>query len=108
MNSKNWKNELDLTVKTVDDKLKTVYNLIKDNKIFTAVFTKKNGDKRIMNARIGVKSKLRGGKLAFDPKSKGLITVYDMHKQDYRMLNIETLTELRVGGTVIKFKDLSV
>lgn len=73
-------------------------------KVFTVVFTKKDGTTRVMNARLGVKAYLRGGELPYDPTEKGLIPVFDMQKQDYRMVNINTIRELKVSGYTFKIK----
>jgi hypothetical protein len=73
--------------------------LIKDTKgkIFTATFTKKDGTERVMNARLGVKKYLKGGSLAYDAESKGLIPVYDMQLKGYRTINVNTISKLKIG-----------
>ncbi len=68
-----------------------------NGKTFTAIFTKKNGKTRTMNARTGVKKHLQGGKLAFDPIKKGLFGVYDMNA-GYRFINLRTLKGLQIAG----------
>jgi len=74
--------------------------LIKDTrgKFFTATFIKKDGTTRVMNARLGVKAYLKGGELPYDPESKGLIPVFDIPKREYRMINLDTLTNLKIGN----------
>jgi len=68
-------------------------------KMFTVTFIKKsNGEKRTMNARLGVKAYLRGGVLPYDPNTKGLIPVYDIQAKDYRMINIQGIVNLKTGG----------
>jgi hypothetical protein len=81
--------------------------LIKDTngKIFTATFNKKDGTERVMNARLGVKKYLKGGTLAYDAESKGLIPVYDMQYKEnpekaYRTINVNTLTKLKIGKNI--------
>ena len=74
---------------------------IRDTKgrMFTVTFIKKsNGQKRVMNARLGVKAYLRGGVLPYDPNTKGLIPCYDVQKKDYTMINIQGITNLKTGG----------
>ncbi len=74
---------------------------IRDTKgrMFTVTFIKKsNGQKRVMNARLGVKAYLRGGVLPYDPNTKGLIPCYDVQKKDYTMINIPGIVNLKVGG----------
>lgn len=68
------------------------------NKIFSATFIKKNGDKRIMLCRLGVKKHLKGGSKGYDAESMNLLTVFDMKKKAYRTININTLEELNTGG----------
>jgi hypothetical protein len=71
-------------------------------KFFTVTFIKKDGTRRVMNARLGVEVYLKGGQLAYDAESKGLIPVRDMQAPDktrgYRMININTITHLKIGG----------
>lgn len=79
-------------------------NLIKETngKFFTVTFIKKDGNTRVMNARLGVKVYLRGGQLAYDAEEKGLIPVWDpkAHKETgkgYRMVSVNTITNLKIG-----------
>ena len=69
-------------------------------KFFTVTFVKKDGTTRVMNARLGVKAYLKGGELPYDPEPKGLIPVYDMGKQKYRMVNINTITNIKIGNII--------
>jgi hypothetical protein len=64
------------------------------SKIFSAIFTKANGEKRKMVARCGVKKGIKGTGMSYDPASKGLKPVFDMVKGDYRMLNLNTLESI--------------
>jgi hypothetical protein len=68
-----------------------------NGKFFTVTFIKKDGTERVMNARLGVKVYLRGGQLAYDAESKGLVPVYDVKTGGYRMVNINTITHLKIG-----------
>lgn len=74
--------------------------LIKDTKgkFFTVTFIKKDGTTRVMNARLGVKAYLKGGELPYDPEAKGLIPVFDIPKREYRMVNVNTITKLKIGS----------
>jgi hypothetical protein len=74
--------------------------MIRDTKgkFFTVTFIKKDGSTRVMNARLGVKAYLKGGELPYDPESKGLIPVYDVKTGDYRMVNVNTITKLKIGN----------
>lgn len=72
-------------------------------KIFTVEFIKKDDTKRVMNARLGVTAFVKGtGK----PNGKGTssIKVYDMQKQAYRQINLETVTSIRAEGKSYEVK----
>ena len=68
-------------------------------KIFAARFIKKDGSTRKMVARIGVSKNLRGGENGAKAKNN-LVTVYDMAKGGYRMINLETLLTLKASGEI--------
>jgi hypothetical protein len=75
--------------------------LIKDTKgkFFTVTFIKRtDGTVRVMNARLGVKAYLKGGELPYNPDEKGLIPVFDIPKRAYRMINVDTITNLKIGN----------
>ncbi len=80
----------------------TAKDLIKNTKgkFFTVTFIKKDGTTRVMNARLGVKAYLRGGNLPYDPEPKGLLPVFDVKTKDYRMININTITDLKIGNNI--------
>ena len=68
-------------------------------KVFGVTFTKRtNGEERKMNARLGVKKGVTGEGLKFNPKAYALIPVYEMPKQQFRMINLEGLTQLNLEG----------
>lgn len=64
------------------------------NKIFSVLFQKKDGTLRKMVCRTGVTKHLKGGELAYDPIEKGLLSVFDMQAQDYRMINLRTIQSI--------------
>ena len=72
----------------------------KDNKnsIFSVVFLKKDGTIRKMLCRFGVKKHLKGGKLAFNPLERALLVVFDMQKEAYRMVNLNTISNIKMKG----------
>jgi hypothetical protein len=90
--------------------LEDAKNLIKDTKgkFFTVTFIKKDGTERVMNARLGVKVYLKGGTLAYDAESKGLLPVYDMKAKDYRMINLNTITNIKIGNNTYSIESSSV
>lgn len=88
-----------------------------DGRIFTVDFVKRgDGTIRTMSARRGVKKGVTGAGQSYDPKTKNLLTVYDMQKLDpsaphnkgkstdemekgaFRNINLEALVALRMGG----------
>lgn len=69
-----------------------------NGQVFSVAFTKKDGTVRHMNCRTGVKKHLAGGELKFDPKSKGLFSVYDMQVKGYRFINLNTIQGLQIAG----------
>jgi hypothetical protein len=73
------------------------------DKIFTVTFVKKDGTVRVLNGKRGVKKHLKGGELAYDPIERGLIPVFDMQKGEYRMVNSNTITEIKSEGNTYKF-----
>lgn len=75
--------------------------IIKDSKgkFFTVTFIKRtDGSTRVMNARLGVKVFLKGGELPFDPVAKRLLPVYDVQKHDYRMINLDSIKQLKIDN----------
>lgn len=68
-----------------------------NGKFFTAVFRKKNGELRALNGRLGVHKYTNGEGQKFDPRSYDLVTVYDVKKQGYRMVNLKGMVSLKSG-----------
>lgn len=67
--------------------------------IFAVHFIKKNGKLRKMNCRKGVRIGLKGVGLKFDPEEKGLMVVYDLKKNAYRMINLNTIRQINFQKT---------
>ena len=53
---------------------------------------------REMVCRRGVRKHLRGGELPYDPKSKSLLSVFDLTKREYRSVNLASLVSFKVSG----------
>lgn len=84
--------------------LSTLKKLTSDGKIFSVVFTKRtDGTDRLMVARCGVRAGLVGTGGAYDPESKGLLTVYDMQARGYRTIPAEAVHKIRVRGEILSF-----
>jgi len=71
------------------------------DKIFTVLFIKKDGTLREMNCRLGVKKHLRGGELKYNPTERNLLPVYDIQKEAYRIINVNTIQEIRFKGQIV-------
>lgn len=69
-----------------------------NGKIFTALFTKKDGSIRQMNCRLGVKKDLKNIGHKFLPSEKGLLNVFDVQKRAYRFINLKTLKAFTFKG----------
>jgi len=84
--------------------MRTLIKELGGQRIFGVTFVKRsNGEVRDMTCRLGVKKYLAGGELGFDIVEKGLLPVYDLKAEDYRMINLDTVTEIRANGQVYKF-----
>ena len=69
----------------------------RNGKIFCVHFVKRTtGDNRAMLCRQGVKKHLAGGELPYNAKEHGLIPVYDMQKEGYRMIPTEGIFEIEI------------
>jgi hypothetical protein len=67
-------------------------------RIFNVTFKKKDNSIRVMNCRLDVRKHLKGGDLAYNPTLRGLKSVFDMQKGEYRMINLETIKRLSING----------
>ena len=85
-------------MKKIDKDTAKEYIYATNGKIFSAVFTKKDGEKRKMFCRRGVAKHVKGVGLKFKPEERNLIGVFDMQKCAYRFINIKTLSELKTKG----------
>ena len=84
-----------------------ILNLLIENKtsIFSVVFLKKDGTLRRMTCRFGVKSHLKGGRLSYDPKERNNLIVFDMQKEGYRTINLDTLMNVNMKGVEYNVTD---
>jgi len=92
--------------KTINkDKAKELINN-SNGRIFSSLFIKKDGTHRLMNARLKVTKHLKedAKKRPYDPSKYNLLTVFDMQKKSYRMINIETLQTLIINKKIYNVK----
>ena len=83
-------------MKTINETLAKIQKA--ESTIFSVTFTKKDGSIRKMVARLNVKKGVNGKGMAYNPIEKGLLPVYDMQKNGFRMINLSTVTELKIKG----------
>jgi len=71
-----------------------------NGRIFNATFVKKDNTIRSLTGRLKVTQYLKkdAKKQPFKPSDYGLQCVYDMKAKGYRMLNINTLTNLTINN----------
>jgi hypothetical protein len=68
-------------------------------RVFGVSFIKRTDNtEKTLNARFGVTSALKGGKLGYKAADKGLMTVYDINAQSYKCINLSALRSLTVDG----------
>lgn len=72
------------------------------NKIASVDFIKRDGTHRTLNGRLEVTSHLHGGEdsTAHLPQ---YVNIYDMQKQAYRKINLNTIQQIRAGGKTYRF-----
>ena len=92
-------------MKTIDRDTAKQYIYKTNGKIFSAIFTKKNGEKRKMVCRQGVAKYVKGVGLRFKPEERNLIGVFDMHKKAYRFINVTTLEKVKIKGITYQIKE---
>jgi len=79
--------------------LSNLNKLVSDGKIFHIEFIKRTtGELRKMRCRLGVTKHLKGGTKKYNPKTKQLLTVFDMEARGYRSIPVEGICSLTVGG----------
>jgi len=85
--------------------IKEVMELLGERTFFSVTFIKKDNSIRVLNGLTGVKKHLKGGELPYDPIAKGLIPVYDVQSEGYRMVNSQTVLEIKSDKKVYTIKD---
>ena len=93
-------------MKRIDRATAKKYIYATNGQKFSAVFTKKNGEKRLMNCMLGVTDGVKGVGRKFNPDEKGLVSVFDVDaekivdgekkKGDFRFINLLTLEKLTI------------
>ena len=96
--TKIWDKKLEEFTEIINVPTAKRYMYKTNGKFFSAVFRKKNGERRLMNCRTNVKKHVKGVGLKFKPQDKGLMTVFDLQKGKYRFINLMTLERLKIHG----------
>ena len=89
-----------MTQSQVEQVIQEIRNRAEDT-FFSVEFIKKNGELRKMVARLGVKKGVKGVGLSFDPTAKRLLCVYDVQKQGFRMIRIDTIQSIQIKGNKV-------
>ena len=69
-----------------------------NGKFFSAVFIKKNGDKRFIHCMTKSKKGVKGVGLKYNPDAVNNVIVKDLKIHQFRTINVDTLIELNTGG----------
>ena len=70
-------------------------------RIFSVIFTKKNGEERKMLCRLDVKKHLKGGEKKYDTEALNYLTVYSLDSKGYRTINLNTLKQIKANREII-------
>ena len=76
-----------------------------NGKFFSAVFIKKNGDKRFIHCMTKSKKGVKGVGLKYNPDAVNNVIVKDLKIHQFRTINVDTLIELNAGGVEYEVKD---
>lgn len=88
-----------LTLEQAQEKIKS-YN---KGHFFSVHFIKRtNNEYRKMVCRKGVKKFVKGIGAGYNFSEKLLVSVWDTHKKEYRVINLETIKYLKIDGKEIK------
>jgi hypothetical protein len=72
------------------------------DKIFSCHFIKRtDGSYRKMVARLHVRKGVKGVGMAYNPAEKDLVTVFDMQKNNFRSIPLDSIRYLKVLGEEI-------
>lgn len=66
--------------------------------IFNVRFYKKDGTKRSINARFGVRKGVSGVGLKYDPALRNNIIVYSMVDGGFRTINLDSIYRIKFNG----------
>lgn len=79
---------------------KQAIEIIKSKRFFSAEFIKKDGSVRYITGQYGVMKHLKPNAKpqAYKPSERGYLTIWDLQKKEYRLLNTQTIVKLNGIG----------
>jgi len=83
-----------------------LFSEIRQGKIFSAKFIKKDNSVRDINCRVNVMKCRRGGFLKYNAIEMGLLPVFDLQKDEFRIINLKTILTISCGGKTYRFRNL--
>lgn len=86
-----------MTQSEIENKIQEIRSKAGDT-FFSVHFIKKDGTLRKMVARLNVKKGVKGVGMRYSPTEKGLLCVFDIQKDAFRMINIRTIRHLSIKG----------
>lgn len=76
---------------------------LEDGKIFGVTFIKRtDGSPRTMSCRRGASVNIQGVGQSFDPAEHSLLTVFSCNDEGYRNIPLDSITELKHHGRVLR------
>jgi hypothetical protein len=83
-------------------KLANLKEVLNDGRIFNVTFVKNDGSIRRFNARLGVRSHLKGGVMTYNPESRDNLIVFSMDDKGYRTIKLDNILILKANGKTYK------
>ncbi len=80
----------------LEDLINTTRTGYGKGRLFEVTFIKKNGQSRLMRCRLGMQRNLTGKGMTWNPRDKSMMTVWSADTRDYRLINLNTITNLRL------------
>lgn len=79
---------------------KQAIEIIKSKRFFSAEFIKKDGSTRFITGQYGVMKHLKPNAKPqpYKPAERGYLTIWDLKKKEYRLLNTQTIVKLNGVG----------
>lgn len=74
-------------------------------KTISIAYRKKDGSLRLINTRTGVRKNITGGGLKYNPEEYGYIILWDLRKNGYRTVNLDTIERVKSGGQIYNIQE---